>query len=183
MKSLLSLALLLCFTLFQAQLKKADLADFYNWTSDDGVHYQFILVSEQVKSMGVEAPAIIRVRYSLDGGVSYKIAEFDANFSYEEDKNSDDLIVNIRAGKTARIVEGTGSYIPDNFTLHFDRKGNYLKGYQVDHDELQRSNATYAKVFATPNENSDHMRKLIRLFYQSSEPMYRDLMLLAAQFD
>ena len=183
MKSLLSVALLLCFTIFQAQLKTADLVDFYNWTSDDGVHYQFIFVAEQAKALAVEAPAVIRVRYSLDGGVSYKIAEFDANYSYEDDDDSDDLVVNIRAGKTARIIEGVGSYIPDNFTMYYDRKGNYLRGYQVDHDELQKSDATYAKVFATPNENSDHMRKLIRLFYQSSEPMYRELMLVAAQFD
>ena len=184
MKSLLSLILLLCFSQFQSQLKKVDIADFYNWTADDRTHYQFILLAEEVTKMRTESPALVRVRYSTDGGVSYKIAEFDAKFSFDEDKKTaGNLLASLNAGKTARIIQGDGSYTPDNFTLYYDKAGNYLQGYQADHTEMAKSKVEYAKVYATPNTSADQMRSLIRLFYKSSEPLYRDLMTFTSQFD
>ena len=184
MKTLFTLILLLCFSQFQSQLKKVDIADFYNWTSNDGTHYQFILLSENVTKMRTETPALVRVRYSTDGGVSYKMAEFDAKFSFDEDKKTaGNLVVYVNAGKTARIIQGEGSYTPDNFTLYYDKAGNYLYGYQADHTEMAKSTVEYAKVFLTPNSTPDQMRSLIRLFYKSSEPLYRELMTLASQYD
>ncbi|KIA84449.1 hypothetical protein OA84_02685 [Kaistella solincola] len=183
MKTLLFGLLFLTFSLFPAQLKKVDIADFYNWTSNSGTHYQFVLLSEKLVAMRTDVAALVRVRYSMDGGVTYKIAEFDAKFTYDKAKDSDNLVVNVKAAETARILKGDSGYIPDNFTLYYDKDGEYIEGYQADHDELTKKDTQYAKVFLTPSPSADHMRKLIRLFYDSSEPLYRDLMVLAAQYD
>ncbi len=184
MKTLLSLILVLFFSQFQSQLKKVDIADFYNWTANNGTHYQFILLSENLAKLDTAIPAVIRVRYSTDGGVTYKTAEFDANLTLNQDKKSaGDLVIHINAGKTARIIQGDGGYTPDNFILYYDKDGNFLRGYQADHTELAKSNVEYAKVFHTAAPTADQMRSLIRLFYKSSDALYRDLMTFAAQYD
>ena len=185
MKTLLSLALFLSFALFQAQMKQVGIVDFYNWTANDGLHYQFIVASEKQADLNVEKPAVVRVRYSSDGGVSYKIVEFNATLRFMTDKKStDNLVAYLNAGETARMIQGAATgYIPDNFIMYYSKSGNFIKGYQADHTEMAKSEVEYAKVFLTPSDSADHMRNLIRLFYTSTDPLYRDLMTYTSQFD
>lgn len=56
MKTFLSFLFFLSFTVFQSQLKKVEVVDFYNWTSNDGVHYQFIMAGEEPTGLNVEQP-------------------------------------------------------------------------------------------------------------------------------
>ncbi|WP_332031164.1 hypothetical protein [Kaistella sp.] len=51
MKTFLSFLFFLSFTIFQSQLKKVEVVDFYNWTSNDGVHYQFIMAGENLQAL------------------------------------------------------------------------------------------------------------------------------------
>lgn len=184
MKTLLSFVLFLSFTLFQSQLKKVGVVDFYNWTANDGVHYQFILAAGDVESMDVEQPAVVRVRYSTDGGLSYKLVEYDATLRFMTDKkNTDNLIAYLNGAATARIIENSTGYTPDNFVLYYNKSGDYIKGFQADHNEMAKSEVEYAKVFLTPSNTAERMRSLIRLYYKSTDPLYRELMLYAAQYD
>ena len=170
MKTFLCFVLFLSFSLFHTQVKEVGVIDFYNWTADDGIHYQFIVASEEVQGLDVEKPAVVRVRYSTDGGVSYKIVEFDATLRFIADKNNaENLIAYLNAAEKARIIEGSTGYTPDNFIMYYSKSGNFIKGFQADHTEMAKSEVEYAKVFMTPSDTSDQMRKLIRLFYKSTD--------------
>ncbi|MBW8362283.1 MAG: hypothetical protein K0M56_08880 [Kaistella sp.] len=183
MKTLLSLVLFLFLTPFQAQLKNIEIVDFYHWTANDGIYYEFMVAAEQ--SAATKNPAVIRVRYSTDGGVSYKIVSFDATLRWERDKTDEDIMIAyFDAAATAKILKGTGGYTPDNFILYYDVSNeSFVRGYQADHTEMAKSDVDYAKVFPTNYSNSDDLRNLIRLFYTSSDPLYRDLMTYTAKFD
>lgn len=184
MKTLLSFVLFLSFTLFQSQLKKVGVVDFYNWTANDGVHYQFILAAGDVAGLDVEQPAVVRVRYSTDGGVSYRLVEFDATLRFMTDKNnSENLIAYLNGASTARIIENATGYTPDNFVLYYTKSGTFIKGFQADHNEMAKSEVEYAKVYMTPSSTAEQLRNLIRLYYKSTDPLYRDLMVYAAQYD
>ena len=184
MKTFLSFVLILSLSLFHAQLKQVGVVDFYNWTADDGIHYQFVVAAEELEEMNVEKPAVVRVRYSTDGGVSYKIVEFDATLRFIADKNNaENLVAYLNAAEKARIIEGSTGYTPDNFIMYYSKSGTFVKGFQADHTEMAKTEVAYAKVFMTPSDSSDQMRNLIRLFYKSTDPLYRDLMLYAAKYD
>lgn len=185
MKTFLCFVLFLSFTLFHSQLKQVELVDFYNWTANDGHYYQFIVAADKQTELNVEKPALVRVRYSSDGGVSYKIVEFDSTLRYMTDKNNtENLVAYLNAGETVRVIQGAAdSYIPDNFIIYYSKTGHFIKGFQADHDEMANSEVEYAKVFLTSSDSADHMRDLIRLFYKPTDPLYRELMLYAAQYD
>lgn len=184
MKTFLCFVLFLSYTVLHSQLKKVEVVDFYNWTANDGIHYQFIMAGEEPTGLNVEQPAVIRLRYSTDGGVSYKIVEYDATLRFMTDKNSsENLVAYLNGADTARIIEKATGYVPDNFILYYTKKGNFLKGFQADHTAMAKSEVEYAKVFITPSDTGDQIRNLIRLYYKSSDPLYRDLMVYAAQYD
>ena len=184
MKTFFSFLFFLSFTVFQSQLKKVEVVDFYNWTANDGVHYQFIMAGEEPTGLNVEQPAVVRVRYSMDGGVSYKIVEYDATLRFMTDKNnSENLVAYLNGGETARFIEKATGYVPDNFILYYTKTGSFLKGFQADHTAMAESEVEYAKVFITPSATGDQIRNLIRLYYKSTDPLYRDFMVYAAQFD
>ncbi|MBA5246882.1 hypothetical protein H1R16_08585 [Marnyiella aurantia] len=184
MKTIVTTFFILLFSLLQSQVKKVDIVDFYNWTSNSGIKYQFILVSENLSKFDMPISAVIRVRYSTDGNITYKTAEFGANVVMNRDRRSEgELSVHINAAETASMVQGASGYSPDNFILYYDTEGNYLRGYQADYNELAKSDVGYAKVFHISAPTGDQMRGLIRLFYRSSDPLYRDLMTLAARYD
>ncbi|TXF79377.1 hypothetical protein [Chryseobacterium sp.] len=184
MKTFLSIVLFLFLTPFQAQLKNIEIVDFYHWTANDGIYYEFMVAAEQ-RTGATTNPAVIRVKYSTDGGVSTKIASFDATLRWEHDKTDTDIMIAyIDAAETAKIIQGTGGYTPDNFILYYNISNeSFVRGYQADHTELAKSSVEYAKVFPTNYSTSDDLRSLIRIFYTSSDPLYRDLMTYAAKFD
>ena len=184
MKKILTATLLVFFSILNAQLKKVEIVDFYHWNADDGIHYELMLITENLKKIDQKVPAVIRVKYSLNGGVSTKLVEYKATALIEIDsKNFEELIFYIDAEKTAKILQGENGYTPDNFVLHYNINGDYIMGYQADHSAMAESEVSYAKVFKTNYNNSDELRSLIKLYYTSSDPLYRDLMTYAAQFD
>lgn len=153
--------------------------DFYSWTSEDNVQYTTMIVSEEFLETG-SSKSIVRVKYAMDGLT--KIAEFDAIISYETQYESFDVM--IMGDETASFIKGSGSYTPDNFILSFDFEGNFLDGYQADHNELDKGDEVYlAEMSPIMVEDANNMRELMKEFYTSSDSLYRDLMTYAAQFD
>lgn len=182
MKKFVLFIFLAFFSIFNAQLKNVDVVDFYNWTASNGTHYDFMLISEKFEGLNQEIPALVRVKYSLDGGATTNIAEYDAVITLDYNSKDDDLVLNLIAGKTARIIKGKNGYSPDNFILYYSAKGDYLKGFQADENEMAKDNVTYSKVFKTDFKIED-LRTLIKLYFKPGDRLYPDLMKYAAKYD
>jgi len=184
MKTFLSIAFILCFSHFHSQAKSVDIVEFFNWNADDGIHYDFIFISEKITEYDVKKPVTIRVKYSLDGGVSTKLVEYYATIYWSEDEDhADNLIGYIEAHETAKILEGKNGYTPDNFVLYYDKSGKFTQALQADHNQMAEKNVKFAKVFKTNYETVNDLRSLIRLYYKNTDPLYRDLMTYAAKYD
>lgn len=184
MKNLFTFLFILFFSFFNSQVKNVGIVDFFHWTADDGIYYEFILISENITELNSKKPVTIRVKYSLNGGISKKLVEYYATMRWVQDpKNSENLIAYIEADKTAKIIEGTNGYTPDNFTFYYKKGGDLLTGYQADHNEMANSEVNYAKVFKTNYSTVDDLRSLVRLYFKSDEPLYRDLMTYASKYD
>ncbi len=184
MKTFLSIAFLMCFSFFHSQAKNIYAVDFFHWSSDDGIYYEFIFITEDVGKLDVKKPATIRVKYSLDGGVSTKLVEYYATIYWTQDENDDSSLVGyIEAAETAKILQGENGYTPDNFVLYYEKKGAFIRALQADHNQLAEKEVKFAKVFKTKYESVDDLRDLIRLYYKNTDPLYRDLMTYAAKYD
>lgn len=182
MKILLSLFLLTSFTICSAQAKSVDIVDFYSWTASDGKKYEVMIVTENFSDK-VETPATIRVRYDRGTG-NYNVVEYYSSLMYEYDEDSN-LLIYLMADSEASFIKGAGSYSPDNFVMSFDSNGYLITGLQADNNELDKADGetVYADLYLIEYGDADNMRTLIKNFYTSSDPLYRDLMAYAAQYD
>ncbi|MBA5629306.1 hypothetical protein [Moheibacter lacus] len=177
MKTTLSLIFTLFFFVAQAQLEKVEMIDFYKWSNQD-VHYNTVVVSENFIEAG-EGLATVRVKYNLDGLT--KMVEFDALASFESYDQYFELY--FMGGDDAAFITGSGSYTPDNFLLTYDWDGNYLSGVTADHNALEQENVEFSDLDQIMVRDANHLRELIKEFYSSNDPIYRDLMVYASQFD
>ncbi len=182
MKLFFSFTFLILLILCNGQATKVDIVDFYSWTASDKNKYEVMIVSEDFSDKE-ETPATIRVRYPRGNG-NYNIVEFYSSLYYEFDEDSN-MIIYLMAESEASFIQGVGTYSPDNFVLSFDAKGYLISGLQADNNELDKpeGQTVYADVYLVEYGDASNMRALIKNFYNSSDPMYRDLMNYTAQYD
>lgn len=182
MKVFSSIILLALWSLCYGQAEKVDIVDFYQWTAADGNKYEVMIITEDFVEDG-ETPATIRVKYPRGNG-SYNIVEFYSSLYYEFDEDSN-MLIYLMANSEASFIQGVGSYSPDNFVMKFDSAGYLLSGLQADNNELEKPDdeTVYADLSLINYGDSENLRSLIRGFYNSSDPLYRDLMTYTAQYD
>ena len=173
----IAFALLSCFSF--SQVKDISFIEFMNWTSQNNIQYTAMVTTEDIVEQDV-ATATIRVKYTMNGIT--KVVEFAATVEKEVSDHMIELFV--MGGDTAQFVKGSGNYTPDNFILSFDYEGTFMEGFQMDHNELEKGDDAYiSDVTLIPINDANHFRELIKEFYTSSDPFYRDLMLFVAQYD
>lgn len=182
MKILSSILLLALFTVCNAQATKVDIVDFYKWTGSDGNLYEVMIITEDFGDRE-EIPSTLRVRYSRGNG-NYNIVEYYSYLYYEFDEDSN-MLIYLMADSEASFIQGAGSYSPDNFVMKFDPDGYLLSGLQADNNELKKpeDETVYADLGLIDYGDSENLRSLIRNFYDASDPLYRELMVYAAQYD
>ncbi len=162
-----------------SQIQNIEYVDFYTWTGADKVSYKVIIVSEDFAEIE-DAKSVVRVKYNLEG--NSKIVEFISDVSY--DINEGLVEIYFLGGETAKFIQNSGSYTPDNFVFTFDFEGNLIDAFQADHNELKKGDDThFADMEAISVESSNHLRESIQEFFSSSDSLYRDLMTYASQFD
>jgi hypothetical protein len=181
MKVLSSILLITLFSICSAQATKVDIVDFYKWNGASGNKYEVMIVTEDFRDEGA-TPATLRVRYPRGNG-SYNIVEFYSDLYYEFDEDSNMLIYLMAVGE-ASYIQGAGTYSPDNFVMKFDAAGYLLSGLQADNNELEKpeDQTEYADLSLIEYGDSENLKSLIRNFYNSSDPLYRELMAYADKF-
>ncbi len=177
MKLIFTLLLTGIFSLSLAQQINVDIVDFYKWTSQEGINYEVMIVTEDFDDTGY-ADGMIRVRYSMNG--AYKVVQYKCLLTGEIDEDGYWLVTIMANDDNFEFIQGEGGYSPDNFVLYFDQDGFFIFGSQADNNELNKPEGeelVVADIEAVEYGTKDEMKTLIKKFYSNNDPLYDDLLM------
>jgi hypothetical protein len=180
MKLIFSLFLFGIFSISYAQVSEIGIVDFYKWTSNND--YEVIFVTDDFYDS--TASGVARVRYQVNG--VYKVVEYNIYLESSVDEDGYVEIDVFALDDNYKLIQGDGTYSPDNFILYFDTNGYFLMGSQADNNQLYKEDEddiVLADVEIIEYATKEETRTLIKKFYSSSDPLYDQLMMYVGSLD